>query len=587
MKSKKFISATLAALMVTTSVFGFSGCNKKDDKKTDDSKNTTNNESKEEKKDEDQFINGLLSDPETLDVNEAMYTSDMDVLYEVQEPLVRVKVQKDGTNTYEPAAAEKIDISEDKMTYTFHLRDNKWSDGQPVTAQHFVDSLQRLLDPNNTFAYAFYVMDVKNAAEYNAGKVKKEELGIKAIDDKTLEIQLGVPCSYFVKKLVNCAYFPIRLDKVAEAEKDGDKTKYSTDLKYHVYSGPFVIKSWDKQNKMVYERNENYWDKEHVYAKTITFVTSKEFSTQAQLFEAHQIDYSGASLEYLTKWKKDAKDGKFALVQKENNSVYGYAFNVQGGSQGLMANKKVRLAFSLALSRENYLDTLYQRYIPAYSLIPTVISCGEKSYREQVNSEPLKDLAAQYDTPEKLQALLKEGLKELGKEDMKLSDINFVTISTEGNSKTKKEHEYIQQEYKEKLGVNIVYDIVASNAEAVQKRKEGKWDFYTAGWSADFDEPINYLEQFASGMGSSMNAGGYSNKEYDELIKKLQSETDTAKRLEMLKRCEDLVVTEDVVYAPTFITDTNSFRQNYMRQLDLPNFGASFEFKETYTVGRN
>ena len=184
-------------------------------------------------KDSEQVLNTIYFKVATLDANDTTDNQSSTILNAVQEGLVRIE-NKGETEEIVAAGAESWETSEDGLTWTFKLRKMDWSDGEPVVAQHYVDSFQRILNPDNGFAYSFLAYDIVGAEEYNTGKGSLDAVGIKAVDDYTLEFKLKHPLPYFVSKVSYTVFHPIRLDVI---EKLGDK--YASEITDTVYNGPF------------------------------------------------------------------------------------------------------------------------------------------------------------------------------------------------------------------------------------------------------------------------------------------------------------------------------------------------------------
>lgn len=214
MKWKKLTALAMASMMIATILSGCGGGNSEEK-----SSGKTAESSSEAKPDEKQELVLNNVDCKVLDVNDARNANEFVLLSHVQEGLFRVFSDKDGNDVVENAGCESYEVSDDGLTYTFKLRDYKWSDGQPVTAQHYVDSIKRLLNPENGFSYSFMAYDIENAEAYYDGQASADDIGVKALDDKTLEIKLRANIPFFIKKLTNVCFDPVRLDVI---EKAGD-----------------------------------------------------------------------------------------------------------------------------------------------------------------------------------------------------------------------------------------------------------------------------------------------------------------------------------------------------------------------------
>lgn len=574
MKTKKMLSLLLVSTFMLTAALGFTGCKKdKPEAVTPVTKPTA-----EVKKDADQKLTLVFIEPETLDPNEAQDGNSFTVLNAVHEGLARVKVV-DNKDVIEPAGAEKWETSADGLTWTFHLRDYKWSDGKQVTAQQYVDSFRRLLDKENAFAYAYFAYEIKGAEAFNLGTGKAEDVAVVAKDDKTLVITLVRPTPYFEKKLAFKAFLPIRLDVI----KAGGEN-WKTEPTKQVYCGPYVIKEWVRNSSMIYEKNPTYWDAKNVFINTVEMNDIPEFSTQAQLFESQQLDVTGATQDFIKKWQDEAKAGKFQYAEGNVPTTWYLGFNQKGGPSGLMGNKKIRLAMALAFDRDDYINTLVNRFTPAYGWVPLSLQAGKEEFRA-VSKEPLKDLAAEYaGKPEKLQALFKEGLKELGKDTTDLSKIQLKYITSGTSAAAKQANEWWQQQFKKNLGVNLVVEVLGNNTLYTQAKTDMKWDACMGGWGADFDDPINFLDMFASENDN--NSIKFVNAEYSKIVKDLDTELDPAVRLKQYQKLEEILVKDEVGFAPIYYSDTRRFLQNYVKDFMYPTFGATYEWRWAYTSGR-
>lgn len=561
MKKKRIVSILLASTMLLSC---FTGC-------TDSKKSNGENKLASE-----QVLKTIMFDPVSLDSSACYEANATTVLGAVLEGLVRIS--NDGKeDKVEPAGAESWTTSEDGLEWTFKLRKNQWTDGKPVIAQHYVDAVIRLLDKEKAFPYAFFGFDIKNGEAYYNGEAKAEDVGVKAVDDYTLKFTLEHPVPYFLSKLSYTVFKPIRLD-VIEAAGDA----YESDYTKHVFNGPFVIEKLDSPNSLVLAKNDKFWDAKNVKLDKVEMTNVKEFATQAQLFESGQLDVTGATQEYVGKWEKEAKEGKFQAKVGDRPSLFYVEYNqINGGLSGIMANTKVRKAIGLALDREEFTKELYGRYTPAYGYVPKVISVGDDLYRDVVK-EPFKDEVKKYNNnSKKLKELLHEGLKEINKDTDKLSDIK-VTYLTYGQSELERQRaEWWKQQIESKLGITVEVKIEGDWKLFQSTRKANQYDFCMSGWTGDYNDPMTFLDIWETDGGN--NDIGYSNPKYDEKLKVLRDENDEAKRLELYKELEQIVI-DDMVVSPIFYEDARQFIQNDVKGFQTPAFGPSYEFRWAYKV---
>lgn len=543
-------------------------------------KNNTGGAGKNAAKDSEQVLNTVYFDVATLDANDVTDNQSSSILNAVQEGLVRIENNGESDEIV-PAGAEKWETSEDGLTWTFHLRKMNWSDGEPVIAKHYVDSFQRILNPDNGFAYSFLAYDIEGAEEYNTGKGSLDAVGVKAVDDYTLEFKLKHPVPYFVSKISYTTFHPIRLDVI---EKLGDK--YASEIKDTVYNGPFKIESWDNGNSMVLVKNDTYWDAENVYLEKINMTNIKEFATQAQLFESQELDISGAQTDYIEKWSEQAESGTFQKFTGEEPSVFYLYFNQTSKSaDGILANAKIRRAIGLSIDRDVYTKDLVGRFQSAYGLVPTAVNVGEDKYRDKVQEPLAADSKTYVNNKEKLQELFKEGLKELGLQTDDLSKYELTYLSQGESELQRQRSEWLAQQINGNLGIKINVETQGDWGVYLDIMDKMEYDFTLTGWGADYNDPMTFLDIWVSNGGN--NHTGYASTEYDDLLKAVGNEADQEKVTEIYKELENKLIYEDAVISPVYYSDKYLFYQNYVKDIQFPSFGSVYEFKHAYIEGKN
>ncbi|WP_392486670.1 peptide ABC transporter substrate-binding protein [Haloimpatiens sp. FM7315] len=566
MKTKKLLSLLIGVSLIMSSAM--IGCKSS---KTNGEASKKKKKSKEEvKMDKNQFLNLIYVEPKTLDLSRSSDVYSSEVLGEVYEGLTRVE-QVEGKDVIKPAGAKDWELSEDGKVWTFHLRDYNWSDGKKVTAKDFIYSIKRTLNPKTGSSYAFLLSPIKGADEYNSKKGSLEDLGVKAIDDKTLEFTLKQPCPYFLDLTYFKLFMPLRQDIV---EKHGEK--YGSEAEtLEVYCGPFVIKSWTHQSEVVLEKNEKYWDKDSVKLQKATFKIIKDETAKYNALYSGQLDSLGVSKkEWIEKYNKTLK---FENLKGYLPST-GYTFFNQKNK--LFSNINVRKAFSLAFTREDYAEVISKgKNVPAYGWCPPSVLIGNKDFRDAVGEEPIKKLAEENPNPKEL---LIKGLKELGMDpDPSKLKINFLLAGTDQTFRTLAEYE--QEMYKKSLGVNIIAEYVEWGV--FQKRtNEMKYEMAAMAWTGDYNDPNTFFDMWMTD--ANMVPTGWSNKKYDDLIKTAMSTLDNEERLKAYKEAEKILLYEDSVIVPTTYSRKNTYMYKYVKNLMTPLFGTGIEFKYAYTDGR-
>ncbi|TCS86655.1 extracellular solute-binding protein (family 5), partial [Keratinibaculum paraultunense] len=268
--------ALLLALVLLLSVFT-AACGKEeptDVKKEEEKVADEPKEGSDGDIDDEQYITLTITEPQAIDPSTSNDIYSGDILNEITEGLGRLETGEDGGDIIVPAGAEDWDVSDDGLVWTFHLRDYEWEDGEPVTAHDFEYGIKRNINPETAAVFAYLLYPIKNAEACNSGEKDLDELGVKALDDKTLEITLEKPCAYFDKFLPHRIMYPQRKDLV---EQWGDKV--GSEAEYTISCGPFKLTEWTHKSELVLEKNENYWDADNVKLEKITYKVIEDPST--------------------------------------------------------------------------------------------------------------------------------------------------------------------------------------------------------------------------------------------------------------------------------------------------------------------
>lgn len=528
----------------------------------------------------EQVLNVRLTDLSLIDVNDARNANEFLVLTNVQEGLFRVFTDENGNDVTENAGCTSYDVSEDGLTYTFHLRQGcKWSDGVEVTAQNYVDSWMRLVDPNEAFSYAFLATGIVGAEAYYNGEGAAEDVAIELIDDYTFSCTLSVPDPTFIKKVSMVCFYPVRKDLIDAATTAGQD--WTNDYTLHVWNGPFVISDRVRENSMTLTKNENYWNADAVKLQTINMRVVDEAATVAQLVESKQMDIvTLTDVEYVEKWQPLVDNGTLVRVSKAAPSVTYLVVDQhpagKGGPSGLMLNEKCRLAISLAFDREEYNDMFYNGLnTVAYGLIPFNIVVGDTEFRAQAE-EPLKAYADMMADPAALKALFEEGLADAGFNGT-AADVTLTVFAYTPTVLANQQLEWYKQQLESKLGVQVAVDIYPDVSTWKTARDEYKYDFYSMGWNGDFNDPMTFMELFVTGNGYAKFMGGFSDAEYDDLMKQASSSLDQAERLELFKKAEKILMDKGGTI-PMFYNTNHMYYQSYVTGLSMPMFGGEYDF---------
>lgn len=476
----------------------------------------------------------------------------------IYDPLIRDRSAKDNTDEIVPAAAESWDVSEDGLTYTFHMNpDAKWSDGSKVTANDFEFTFKQMADPNTaaTNAWLFDGVIVNfSEALYNNGKTP-DEIGVKALDEETLEIQLVHPASYFLQLVAGSAY------PVNQAKYEEYGSEYETAPDKTVYNGPLKVTSWNQNTEMVLEKNDQYWGQEDMQLDKVNYKVIQESSTAVQAFINGELDVVSTSD---TNWGKTitaAGDSQEMTVPSSAPDFF--MFNLKNE---YLSNTKIRQALSIAFDRQEMVDTLRDGMsVPIYSMMPDTMKVGDKTYTELVDGKNyfVTQMQEEYTDPK---ALLQEGLAELGKS----TDPSQMTIryASRGTSElSKKIGEWMKQVWEEKLGINVQIDMMEWNI-MWDKIDAGDYDIACGGWGPYYNEPSALLQLFEPVNGYfNADKTGWNNEDsqkFTELLNQAKDVVDDKEKAEIYLQAEQLVVGNALI-APMYLEASPTYVKNHVK----------------------
>lgn len=532
-KNKKFLLLTvLAVFSLVLAACGFGG-EKSDNSSSSDGSKDSGSKAKE--------LNlAITSEPPSLNPGLAEDTTSSAILINVFEGLT----VSDAEGKPTPGMAEKWEISDDKKTYTFHLRDAKWSNGDPVVAGDFEYAWKWALNPDNLSAYSSIFYPIKGAQAYHQNGGSADDVGIKAEDDKTLVVTLENPTPYFLELTGFKTYLPVN-KKVTEANKQW----YADAGENYVTNGPYKLSDWQHDASITLTKFEDYWDASNVDVDTVNIAMIEKEPTVATNFKSGSLDYIGAPFQTVDLNAIDGfkKDGSLRI--KDQASIYWYKFNTK---DKIMNNANIRKALALAIDRQKLIDNVTKgEQKPATGMIPVAVPnfTKDRGYFKD------NDVAA-------AKAALEAGMKELGIKDAKDIKVNISFNTSEAHAAIA---QYIQEEWSKKLGISSQLD----NSEwqvYIDKLKTGDYQIGRMGWVADYLDPYTFLEQFDTAKNGN-NQTGWENAEYKKLLDKAVAEVDEAKRLDYLKQAEAIIMTEFPV-APIYYYTNLSVVKKGIENLD-------------------
>jgi extracellular solute-binding protein family 5 len=497
------------------------------------------------------FIINVSEEPQSIDPQLSTDIVGSTVNELISEGLLRRNA--DGKPT--PGLAEKWESTPDGMKWTFHLRDGiKWSNGDPITANDFKAAWMRILEPKTGSQYAYMLYPIKNAEEFNTGKAKAEDVGIKVIDDKTLEVELGAPTPYFDDLVTFKTYLPMNEKFYKEVGE-----KYFTEADKTISSGPYVMKKWTHDSNIIFEKNPNYWDIANVKVDNIEYKFIADNASALNAFKNGEVDVTQVTVEQAKEFKDDPR-----LVSSADGSVWYLLLN---NKTKALSNAKVRKAILMSINRDELANVVLNGSgkVPK-TLVPSGL--GIQGLQKEFTEEVPTSIPGY--NPEEAKKLLAEGLKELGIDKFPTFEMIF---NDSGNNKSIAE--YVQESLRKNLNIELKISPMTFQ-ERVTRMKQHNFDFVLAGWSGDFSDPITYLDLFVTNGGS--NYGMYSNPKYDELVKTVRSTADKSVRVPAMIELEKIIA-EDTPVAIIRHGEKKYLVNSKVKGLEFTGIGGEFIFR--------
>ena len=463
---------------------------------------------------------------ESLDPQQATDGTSFEVIADYTDGLMQMDAEGNPIN----AIAESYDISDDGLTYTFKIRDDaNWSNGEPVTAADFVFAWQRAVDPDVASEYSYMLSDigqVVNAAEIIAGEKDKSELGVTAVDDKTLEVQLNVPVSYFLSLMYFPTFYPVN---EAFFNQCGDT--FATSPETVLSNGAFVLDDYEPAATAFHlTKNDAYYDAASVSLTGLSYQVIQDSQTALMSYQTGDLD--------ITLVNGDQVD------QVEDDPVFqsigaGYLWYVTPNIKEVkeLQNLNIRLALSLAINRQSVTaDVLKDGSLPTYTAIPRDFSADFSANQEQFKDYCRDDAAAAAEYWEK-------GLQELG-----VSELTLELVADEDDAPSKVAT-VLKEEWETTLPGLTVNITTEPKKQRVADLQEGNYQLGLTRWGPDYDDPMTYLGMWYTDNPN--NYGFWSNAEYDAILDECTTGelcTETDARRDRLYDAEQIVMEEAVIF---------------------------------------
>ena len=465
-------------------------------------------------------------EPTSLNTLLATYAYDFTPINAMIECLYR----DDENDVPQPAGAETVDISDDKLVYTFHLReDATWSNGDPVVATDYEFAWQQALNPEVASDYAYMLYFIHNAEPYFNGEVEWSEVGVKVIDDYTLEVTLDNPLPYATDLFAFPTLAPINQKFYEEVGAD----KYATDAEYFCCNGMYELTEWSHNSQIVFQKREEYWNADAVGPDTIVYKIITDSQAGLNSYLSREIDYTDLDSGEVV---QQAEAAGFEVGVKPARSSYYLIVNTE---DEFMSNQNLRLALAYSIDKQALVDTVYQNdNQPMTSFTPpAIMGANESSFQEALVAERGEMYPGSGDL-EKAQEYLQAALEELGctVDELNLS-IDCADDSLRRNCAT-----FLQEQWRQNLGIENITVNSMQTKQVSANRQSGDYCMSLGGWSPDYNDAINFLDLWVTDGGN--NDSFWSNEEYDNLIAQATAEADEEVRQQYLFDAEEILAAE-------------------------------------------
>ena len=553
MKLKKVLALVLSAALV---VSAFAGCGGKSSSSTTSTESIAASESSAESTESTAsgdstpaasgdataiFTPKTVDAAKTISLNAGMeptglntLTSTYSIEFALFEHMYENLVTLDDDDNTAPGAAESWDYDEDTLTYTFHLRkDGVWTNGDPVTAKDFEFAWSQALNPDVASDYAYFLYFIKNAEKYFNGEVTWDEVGVKVVDDYTLEVTLEQPTPYalFLFSFGTLAPINQRFYEAVGADL------YSTEAQYFCTNGPFALTEWSHNDKIVMQKNDAWHGAADVEVEEIDWKIITDANAALSSFLAGDLDMVGLNTGELIKQATAA--GATIQSYTDGTSFYIYFNN----NDQYLSNVNLRRALFNAIDEQKEIDTVWQNdNEPMTSFTaPGVSATDGTPFAGKVG-----ELYAPSRDQEKAKEYLATALSELG---CTVDDLSAHLSIDCGDSATSiAEASFYQEQWRQVLGIEVTVNSMITK-QGSQNRKTGNYVMSVTGWGPDYNDPSTFLDMWVTDGGN--NQTGFSNERYDELIDLAAKETDLEKRESYFIECEQIIA-DQLPIGPAF-----------------------------------
>lgn len=485
----------------------------------------------------DAFVYAVSSPVESLDPVDSSYSQTFDLFADVFVGPSRV----DGDANLVPGGAESIEQSADGLTYTIKLRqDAVWVDSSgeekgAVTANDYVTQYQRMVDPTLASTYSYIFEPIKNAMAISSGEKDISELGVKAIDDYTLEITLGQVTPYFESMLAFGSFMPAAAGAVDEFGDD-----YGTSADTTWYNGPYYVTDFNPDFETTLTKNPSYFDAENTGLENITYRLNKDSSSRYNAVTSGELDFAALTTN------EDYVDAKEQGIINDHLTGFSFYAVLNHQDTAVTNNENLRKALAYGFDRDSIVEAAYGEINEAIEyLIPSGMTGS--AYDGVEYRDFAKDSLITYDK-DKADEYFDAYMKDMGYTDRKQIEIQF--LASEDGTGSNKIADSVLSHYNQNFGITVNLEVQPFE-QFVESRKAGAFDMYITGWGPDYADPSTYLALWQTNQIGGQNTAGYSSEKYDELYLKANSEQDTEKRFTEFAELEQMLV-DDGVLIPVY-----------------------------------
>lgn len=457
------------------------------------------------------------------------------------------------------AGAESHDISEDGLVHTFKIRENKWTNGDPVTAHDYEYSWKRTVGEAGYYAYSFANANVENAQEIMDGDADQDELGIEAIDDETLVVTLTEPYPLFELSLAFPAFGPINESFQKEAGED-----YGQEHDQVVANGPFYISDWKHGQGWQFKKNEDYWNADEVMLEEVNVTVVKEESTAVNLYESGEIDLVELSAAFIDKYQDDEN------YTTENTAMIRFLrFNHNHEALG---NVNIRRALDMGWDKESLTDVILKNgTVPTYFLVPDIaIGPTGETFRE-MNGDFKGTL-------EEAQEFFEKGMEEIGESSIELG------LLTADDTDDKATAEYLKDQWEANFDGLTIKIVLQPFQSRLDMEKAIDYDISMSTYTPSAPDPQQYLNMWETD--ANFNRMDYSNDAYDELVNAGKEELDEEKRYEVLLKAEQMLFEDDRAIAPMYQGSLALMTQPYVKGMVYHPTIPEYDLRWAYIEGK-